>query len=79
MPSGLTTFHVTFTHLTADTTSLSVGLKCPEPRKEQSGQEEATTINEEVDDNYSVVKYLIAKGGRSAWNRNHLPFAESLC
>ena len=70
MRSCWSTFHVTFIHLTVDTSSLNVGLKCPEPRKEQSGQEEATTINEEVDDFYSVVKYLIAKGGRSAWNRN---------
>ena len=66
MRSCWSTFHVTFIHLTANTTSFNVGLKCPEPRKEQSGQEEATTINEEADDYYSVVKYLIAKGGRSA-------------
>lgn len=66
MYSGLPIFHVTFTDLKNDITSLNVGLKCPEPRKEQSGQEEATRINEEVDDYYSVVKYLIAKGGRSA-------------
>ena len=67
MHSGLSTFHVTLSHVKYDTSSLNVGVKCPEPRKEQSGQEEAKTINDEVDDYYSVVKYLIAKGGRSAW------------